>query len=88
VNDALAMGKPVIMTANPYIDVDLEAIGCGRTVGIGDAVGWETALSDMLQDVEGRVLMGARARAFAESEWNYELFSAALVEAVGQVGRQ
>lgn len=29
-NDALGCGKPVLMTRNPFIDVDIEEIGCGR----------------------------------------------------------
>jgi phosphoribosylcarboxyaminoimidazole (NCAIR) mutase len=34
--DAMAIGRPVIMTRNPFIDLDIEAQGIGRWVEPGD----------------------------------------------------
>ncbi|MBA2473686.1 MAG: hypothetical protein H0V41_16175 [Pseudonocardiales bacterium] len=74
-NAALAAGKPVVMTKNPYIDVDVEAIGCGRTVPAGDVDGWCGALRDLLlADGQQRIEMGSRGRAFAEEQWNADAF--------------
>jgi glycosyltransferase involved in cell wall biosynthesis len=84
-NDALALGKPVVMTRSDFIDVDIEAIGCGIWVAPGDAAGWRCALDSLMDDPERRRAMGQAARAFAEREWNYEVFCQQLIHAVERV---
>jgi Glycosyl transferases group 1 len=69
-NDALAMGKPVVMTRTPHLDIDLDGEGCGITVELGDVEGWRAALARLWGDPELRREMGRRGRAFAEREWN------------------
>jgi glycosyltransferase involved in cell wall biosynthesis len=69
-NDALGLGKPIVMTRSPHIDVDVEKIGCGFAVELGDVNGWRVALSRLNEDSELRRVMGERARTFAEREWN------------------
>ena len=85
-SDALALGKPILMTRNPYIDADIEAIGCGRWIPVGDLGAWTTAISELMADPELRRSMGARGRALAEESWNYEMFGTALTTAVTRVG--
>lgn len=80
-NDALALSKPVLMTRNPYIDVDIEAIGCGRWIEPGDASGWARALAELSADPQARSQMGALGRAFAERHHNAELFNAGVLRA-------
>lgn len=80
-NDALALGKPVIMTRNPFIDVDVERVGCGVVVDEGDREGWRAAL-ERLRDPGLRAAMGARGRVFAESRWNSTRFGEAVEAAV------
>jgi hypothetical protein len=82
VNDALASGKPIVMTRSPYIDIDLEGVGCGRWIARGDGDGWQTALERLKGDPDEAEAMGARGRAFAEKSWNYERFGRALVATV------
>lgn len=85
-NDALALGKPVVVTRTPHLaDVDVEAIGCGVWVDPGDVAGWRAALTRLLDDSALRARMGEAGRAFAESSWNADLFGAAVVEAVRSV---
>lgn len=84
-NDALGCGKPVLMTRNPFIDVDIEGIGCGRWIELGDQAGWEAAISELIEDRGTRERMGDRARQFAEDTWSYDRFCAALVQAVDEV---
>lgn len=86
-NEALALGKPILMTRNPYIDLDIEAIGCGRWIRPGDGAGWREALARLARDPEEAARMGARGRAYAEQSWNYELFGRALTAAVAGAGR-
>ena len=79
-NDALALGKPVVMTRNRYLDVDLVGLGIGIVVEPGDVRGWRDALLLLMNDPARRADMGARARAFAESSWNADRFGRGLVE--------
>jgi len=85
-NDALALGKPVVMTRSDYLEVDIEAIGCGRWVDPGDSDGWRGALAELSADPGLRDEMGATGRAFAEKQWNYELFTETVVCALESLG--
>jgi hypothetical protein len=85
-NDALASGKPIVMTRNPYIDIDLERVGCGHWIEPGDADGWQFALERLKADPDEAEAMGARGRAYAEKSWNYERYCRALVAAVAAAG--
>jgi glycosyltransferase involved in cell wall biosynthesis len=85
-NDALAFGKPVVITRSPYLPIDVEKIGCGRSVEPGDVVGWVEALRS-LRDPQTRADMGAAGKRFAEDRWNYDSFcdaiDATISEALG-----
>jgi glycosyltransferase involved in cell wall biosynthesis len=83
--DALALGKPVVMTRTPYIDVDLAAIGCGVWVEPGDVRGWRDALRDLARDPRAAAEMGANGRAYAEREWNAEAFGRVVAGVVRRV---
>jgi glycosyltransferase involved in cell wall biosynthesis len=87
VNDALASGKPILMTRNPYIDLDLEGVGCGHWIERGDVEGWRIALERLKADPDEAEAMGARGRAFAETSWNYERFGRVLAAAVAAAGQ-
>jgi glycosyltransferase involved in cell wall biosynthesis len=78
VADALAFGKPVVMSRSPYFPFDIEAVGCGIWVEPGDAGGWARAISQLDADRDARVEMGAAGRRFAERYWNYECFCASV----------
>lgn len=80
VADALALGKPVIATRSPYFPFDIEAVGCGIWVELGDPRGWAKAITKLLSDPDMRAEMGAAGRRFAERHWNYERFCAGLVD--------
>jgi hypothetical protein len=64
--DALGLGKPVIMTRNPLLDMDLEGLGIGITVEPGDVDGWRKAIEHLDQHPEVAAEMGARARALVD----------------------
>ena len=82
-NDALALRKPVVMTRSPTaLDVDIEAIGCGILVDVGDVDGWRRALSQLMSDAALRERMGAAGRQFAEQGWNQQSYGARVVEVV------
>ncbi len=76
--DALGLGKPVIMTRHPLIDLDIEAEGIGRWVEAGDVRGWSEALRWFDEHPAEAAAMGRRAAALASARWNYQLFSAQI----------
>ncbi len=73
--DALALGKPVIMTRTPFIDIDIEALGIGRWVEPGDAEGWREAIEFFEKNEKESSLMGRRARALVEKGMNSRAFA-------------
>ncbi|HYP89806.1 MAG TPA: glycosyltransferase [Polyangiaceae bacterium] len=75
--DALALGKPLIMTRNRWLDFDPQAAGVGYTLDVGDVEGWRQALRRILNDPELERTMGERARAIAE-RMNIRTFTAEL----------
>ncbi len=66
--DALALGRPVIMTPNRFIDLDVEKVGIGRWVAAGDVEGWCNALRWFEDNPEESFAMGQRARQLVDNE--------------------
>ncbi len=76
--DALALGKPIVMTRNVHFSP--EAVGCGLSVPPGDVAGWRVALAAVTPE------MGRRGRAFAERN-DYRAFCVKVAEAVEALAR-
>jgi hypothetical protein len=87
-NDALALAKPVVMTRTRYVDVDIEAIGCGIWVDPGDVEGWRAALVRLSRDPGLRHEMGQRGRAYAEEHHNADAFGRGVVKAVAKAAER
>ncbi len=58
IREAAGIGKPVIVTANPYFDYDIEKEGLGLEVGVGDVDGWVRAIEYMSTHREDAARMG------------------------------
>ena len=56
--DAMAMGKPVIITKNDNLDVDFEREKIGMEVGENDVQGWIQAIEHMINDYSSLKAMG------------------------------
>lgn len=80
--DAMALGKPVIMTRNPWIDIDIEAEGIGLWIAPGDVAGWRRAVRELVSDAGRCRQMGQRARALVETRYNIQNFTAQLANAL------
>ena len=76
--DAMAMGKPVIITRNHCLDIDVEKEGCGLWVEPGDVDGWRSALSYMVEHRSEAEAMGRRGRALCECRYNIQQFAKQL----------
>jgi glycosyltransferase involved in cell wall biosynthesis len=78
--EALAMGKPIVMTRTGCLDVDVERDGVGLHVEPGDVDGWVTAMRRLLDDPVLVAAMGRRSRALAERRYSIERFGPELRE--------
>lgn len=66
--EAMAMGKPIISTRNPYSPVDIEKEGIGFFVD--DEQSWINAINYIYNNPEAAKEMGQRARKLAEEKFN------------------
>lgn len=74
--EAMAHGKPIVMTRNPYIDIDIETIGCGYWVEPNSVSGWIEAINTIISNPQMAAEMGAKGRAAIESTFSIAKFSA------------
>jgi glycosyltransferase involved in cell wall biosynthesis len=82
--EAMAMGKPVIMTRTGCLDLDIEKEGIGFYVKPYDVNGWIEALGYARSNGAKMSEMGARGRKLAESYYNTERFGRDIVTYFGQ----
>ncbi|MDQ3621012.1 MAG: hypothetical protein M3463_00760 [Verrucomicrobiota bacterium] len=88
--DALGMGKPVILTRNPLIDLEIEKLGIGRIVEPGDVDGWVDALRWFDAHPQEALQMGWRGRRLVDEGLNSAQFArniASVFDAVLRRGR-
>lgn len=86
--DALGLGKPVIMTRHPLIDLDIEREKIGRWVEAGDVEGWCNALRWFDEHPDDAAAMGRRARVLAESRWNTQSFANQIMTILEAAARE
>ena len=78
--DALGVGRPVIITRNPCIDLDVEALGIGRAVDPGDVRGWVEALRWFESHADEAMQMGRRARGLVDGGLNSLSFANRMLQ--------
>jgi glycosyltransferase involved in cell wall biosynthesis len=83
--EALAVGKPVIMTRTGSLDIDIEAEGVGLHVEPNDADGWVKAMQKLIDDPDLARQMGRRARQLTENFYNLDRFGRDLVDYFAQI---
>jgi glycosyltransferase involved in cell wall biosynthesis len=84
--DAIGLGKPVIMTRHPMVDLDIEALGIGRWVEPNDVEGWREAIRWFDANPAESREMGRRARALVdEGNFHSEDFAARMAGLFGAV---
>lgn len=70
--EALALGKPLIISRNPQIPIDTDSEACGITVAYGDVEGWRQAINRIADNPEEAAAMGQRAKQLAMRLYNIE----------------
>ncbi len=76
--DAMAIGKPVIMTSNPFIDVDIEKEGIGYWIQEGDVQSWVSKLKKLIDNPELSNEMGRKAFELHKTKYNMDYFGKSL----------
>jgi glycosyltransferase involved in cell wall biosynthesis len=78
--EAMAMGRPIIMTKTGAVpgEIDLEKSGCGLFVPPGDSRALADAMDQIAMDSAAADLMGQRGRSLCEQHYNMERFGAEL----------
>jgi glycosyl transferase family 4 len=85
-SDAMGMGKPVILTRNPWTDIDVEALGIGISVEPGDVAGWSDAIRFLDEQPDIACEMGRRARMLVDTgEYSSPAFAERLMDIFDRV---
>lgn len=77
--EAMAMGKPVLMTQTGCLDIDVEAEGIGLHIAPRDIEGWVRSLSFLESHPREAENMGRQARKRVEEYFNLDRFGQELV---------
>ncbi|MBW4469056.1 MAG: glycosyltransferase [Stenomitos rutilans HA7619-LM2] len=83
--DAMAVGKPVIMTRNSHIELDIEKEGIGFWVEPGDVQGWQRAIAYLLANPEEASAIGDRSRHLCATKYNLDTFTNTLARTLKSV---
>lgn len=78
--EAMAMGKPVIMTSNENIDVDLQTENMGIVVAENDVDAWVDAMSSLLNNHVLLKEMGANSLRLGTEKFNVNIFAKHLAK--------
>jgi glycosyltransferase involved in cell wall biosynthesis len=76
--DAMAIGKPVIITENSYIDIDVEKEGIGYWVGEGHVQDWVSKIKKLIDCPETVKKMGQKAFDLHINKYNMDNFGKSL----------
>jgi glycosyltransferase involved in cell wall biosynthesis len=68
--EAMALGRPVIMTRHPLIDINVEEEGIGYWARSKDVDSWIEAINKISSDTNQSAAMGQRGRLLCESNYN------------------
>lgn len=86
--DAIAVGKPVLMTHHPFLDIDLEKEEIGLWVKDNTTAGWAKKLTQMISDEVDLQKMGDTAKKLHLSKYNIDSFARQMGEIFHKVVRR
>jgi glycosyltransferase involved in cell wall biosynthesis len=78
--DAIGLGRAVLMTRNPHVDLDIEAEGIGFWLDAGDVDGWREKLDWVAAHPDQVEEMGVRAHALGMKRYNSVAFATRLIK--------
>ena len=83
--DAMAAGRPIVITRTAYPVIDVEAEGIGLFVDGADPAAWAEAIRRLLDNPEEAEEMGRRARRLCETTYNIETYAAGVMRRLDRV---
>ena len=83
--EAMAMGRPVIVSDNPALRDYLPPADAGVVIPVGDSIALQTAILDLLANPEKAELMGQKAREFAMARFHPRLHFQAMANLLRSV---
>lgn len=86
--EAMALGKPVIMSDNPYFPFDVEKENIGIKVEYGSANAWAKAIKYLSENRQKAKEMGYNARKLAEKEYNLDLFASEVADTLKSIAKK
>jgi len=86
--DVVALSKPVIMTENKKLNIDIEREGLGYWVQMGDVEGWRRAFEKLAQDEAGWHRMCENAVKVYQEKFNSTLFANDLEQVFFKVSKK
>jgi glycosyltransferase involved in cell wall biosynthesis len=82
--ESMALSKPIIISKNKAIDIDVEKEGIGITVDFYDAEGWRKAIEYLSDNPEIAAEMGRKGRALCEKKYNLDIFANEVINILKQ----
>ena len=83
--EALALGKPVLCSDNPFWEMDMAREGAGITIPYGDTEAWRKAIQYITENKEAAKEMGRKGRALAESTYNLETYTKEIADVLNSI---
>ena len=83
--DAMAAGRPVVISRTAYPVIDVEAEGIGLFVDGADPAAWAAAIRRLADNPDEAEAMGRRARRLCESTYNIETYAAGVMRRIDRV---
>jgi glycosyltransferase involved in cell wall biosynthesis len=80
VADAMALGMPLLITYNKYIEFDIEGEGMGHWLQLGNDQEWLEKATYLLNDPEGLLRISKKTRKIAEERFNIINFTDQLIK--------
>lgn len=85
--EALALGLPIITTANKNYPIDVEREGAGFSVPFEDVRSWVEAIRFLISHPEQAKKMGEKGRLLAEKLYNLDYFAREVAEELLMMGK-
>ncbi|MCX3264032.1 glycosyltransferase [Pedobacter agri] len=86
--EAMALGKAVITSDNPYFPIDVEKEGIGIKVPYGNSNAWKKAVDYISQNPEICHEMGKKARIFIDEKCNSDILSYTVAKCLNDVAKR
>ncbi|MBS7566828.1 glycosyltransferase [Mucilaginibacter sp. Bleaf8] len=86
--EAMALGKAIITSNNPYFPIDVEKEGIGLKVAYGDSAAFSNAVKYLSEHEDVATSMGKKARKLVEQHYNLELLAHDVAQTLNSLSKR